>query len=408
MPGAPKISVQAVSALGVLVLSQGGIAGTPAADAPPPAPAAHEPGLFPRLLPQVFDDQDGQIDLSKILDHPMGFFPLVLPITEPAVGAGAAFLPIFIDLPEEKGRRPNIWAAGAMATTNGSKGLFGGYSGYFDNDNWHVLGGAFDMSVNLDFYGLGNRTSGLSDAMRYNLDARGGIIGADRKVGNTPWRIGLRTIYAEITPSLDRSEDRETIIGDRFVDRFGPFDFSYTVSSLQASFTYDTRDNIFTPTQGLYSELDVTANLSALGGSTDYQLLGWTGMWFRPLMGDRLIFGLRGEVEQSFGDTPFYVCPSVALRGVPVQKYQGEGAGFTEAELRWQFLPRWSVLGFAGAGVTWPGDALFQDVRTVTSGGVGFRYLIARRHGLHAGVDLAYSDEETSVYIQFGSAWFRP
>lgn len=35
------------------------------------------------------------------------------------------------------------------------------------------------------------------------------------------------------------------------------------------------------------------------------------------------------------------------------------------------------------------------------------RYLIAREHGLHMGLDLAYGEEGTAVYVQFGSAWGR-
>jgi len=37
--------------------------------------------------------------------------------------------------------------------------------------------------------------------------------------------------------------------------------------------------------------------------------------------------------------------------------------------------------------------------------GVGFRYLIARKLGLGAGLDIARCPEETTFYIIFGSAW---
>jgi len=39
---------------------------------------------------------------------------------------------------------------------------------------------------------------------------------------------------------------------------------------------------------------------------------------------------------------------------------------------------------------------------------VGFRYLIAREHGLHMGVDLARGPDGWAVYVVFGSAWLRP
>ena len=39
--------------------------------------------------------------------------------------------------------------------------------------------------------------------------------------------------------------------------------------------------------------------------------------------------------------------------------------------------------------------------------GGGFRYLVARRLGLKAGIDIARGPEEWAFYIQVGSAWLR-
>lgn len=362
--------------------------------------------LLPRHFPNLFDLEDGEFDLSKTLDKPHGFFPLIIPITEPAVGEGAAFLPIFINLPEDGKGRPNIWAAGALATNNGSEAYLAGYSGYFQEDKWHVLAGAADASINLNFYGLGGIAA--ERQLQYNLDATGGMVGVDRKLGQTDWRAGMRYLYAEITPSLVRSSDKQQVGSPEFFRHFGSFDPSSTISSLQGTLTYDTRNNIFTPTRGLFSEFTATANLVDLGGSANYQLLGWTGIWYQALMEDRLYLGWRADLNQSFGDIPFYLRPSLQLRGAPALRYQGAGIAATEAELRWQFHPRWSVLGFAGSGITWPGDAPLQETDTTFTGGLGFRYLVARRHGLHVGVDVAMGEEGPAVYIQFGSGWFRP
>lgn len=362
--------------------------------------------FLPRHFPKFFDPEDGQFDLSKTLDQPHGFFPLVIPITEPAVGAGAAFLPIFIDLPEDGKGRPNIWAAGGMATSNGSEAYLAGYSGYFQEDKWHVLAGAVDASINLNFYGLGGIAS--EHQLQYNLDMTGGLLGFDRKIGHTDWRAGMRYLYSEISPSLVRSSDHLLANSPEFLRHFGPLDLSSTISSLQGTLTYDSRDNIFTPTRGIFSELTATANLTALGGSDNYQLLGWSGIWYQPIVENHLYWGWRADLNQSFGDIPFYLRPSLQLRGAPVMRYQGAGIAATEAELRWQFHPRWSVLGFAGTGITWPGDAPLRDVDTTVTGGLGLRYLVARRHGLHVGLDLAMGEEGPAVYIQFGSGWFRP
>lgn len=125
----------------------------------------------------------------------------------------------------------------------------------------------------------------------------GGLPGADAALGKSAWRAGARYLYAEVDASGVRNRDSSLLAESDFANRFGPPMLESVISSVQTTLSFDTRDNIFTPTKGLYSELN---------------------------------------------------------------------------------------------------------------GGGGFRYLIARRHGLHAGVDFAYGEEGSAVYIQFGSAWFRP
>jgi hemolysin activation/secretion protein len=110
----------------------------------------------------------------------------------------------------------------------------------------------------------------------------------------------------------------------------------------------------------------------------------------------------------SFGDVPFYLRPYIALRGVPVMRYQGEHAVQAEAELRWQFWQRFSLVAFAGAGAAWNDFGRMDNKQTVTAGGLGFRYEIARKYGLHMGLDVARGPEDTAVYVQVGSAWMRP
>jgi len=33
---------------------------------------------------------------------------------------------------------------------------------------------------------------------------------------------------------------------------------------------------------------------------------------------------------------------------------------------------------------------------------------VARKYGLHMGVDVAFSPDTSAIYVQFGSAWVRP
>ena len=46
--------------------------------------------------------------------------------------------------------------------------------------------------------------------------------------------------------------------------------------------------------------------------------------------------------------------------------------------------------------------------QSVGSGGAGFRYELARKFGLQAGIDVAHSPGTTAAYFVVGNAWLRP
>jgi hypothetical protein len=72
------------------------------------------------------------------------------------------------------------------------------------------------------------------------------------------------------------------------------------------------------------------------------------------------------------------------------------------------YMWRFGLVGFAGEGIAWVDLDRFDRQRTVTTGGTGFRYELARKCKLHMGVDVAFGPDGAAVYLQFGSAWMRP
>jgi len=89
-------------------------------------------------------------------------------------------------------------------------------------------------------------------------------------------------------------------------------------------------------------------------------------------------------------------------------RYQGDEVASFEAELRWQFWRRFSVLGFVGAGAAWNDAERVNNTQKIVTGGFGFRYEIARKYGIHMGLDDAFAPDNAAVYVQVGSAWARP
>lgn len=357
-------------------------------------------GLGPQRNPRFFDPDDGWLDMSGFLDQPNGFVPMFSLITEPAIGTGAMFAPVFIQAneptPEGKPVRPNIGAVGGFMTEKDSEGYFAAHSGTWMDGKLQTLVAGIDASLNLDFYGFGGGLGG-GRSVNYELNTTGGLVEGRYRLGNSPWMVGLRYLYAEVDSTFRVALPPGVLAIDLDSKLGGP----------SAILSYDTRDNIFTPNKGVFAELNATFHDPMFGASSTHQRVDLVGISYHPLR-DNLVLGIRGDVNMGFGRTPFYAVPYVSLRGVPALRYQGEVATSVEAELRWRFWKRFSLIAFGGVGASADSWSKIGSDDVIFAGGVGFRYELARRYGLHMGVDVGLSEDDTAVYITFGSAWMRP
>jgi hypothetical protein len=350
---------------------------------------------------KFIDPQDGWFDVSSFLDTAYGFVPIVVPITEPAVGYGAGGGLVFISRPKAsdgKGvQKPNITAVGGMATENGSKAAFGADSRSWFGGRLETLVAAGYGSINLDFYGIGDGVL-ANNPLGYNLEPAGGLLQARYRMGDGNWRVGLAYAYADTKVSFDSGLLPPQISLPEIDSQIG---------GLMPQLIYDTRAPFFTPNGGTYAEASVGIMREALGGSSDFETGTLVAIHYWPVL-DNLTLGVKAEANLSFDDAPFYTRPFINLRGVAIRRYVGEYAADVEVEARWQRWGRFSLIGFAGTGIAWSNDDRFDESQTVVTGGLGFRYEVARRYGLHMGLDVAFGPDDPALYVQFGNAWFRP
>lgn len=351
---------------------------------------------------RFFDPEDGQFDLSYFLENPRGFLPLPIVVTEPAVGYGGGAAGMFLRPRREAGdegwARPDISAVAAFGTQNGTWGAFAGDASRWLHGRLRTLIGAGTGRINLDFFGLGPDTSSLDQGVRYSLQFNGAVAQVNWQLApKSPWALGLRYVYADVDPRL-RDEPLFPGLADRL---------RVKISAPTAIVEFDTRDNVFTPTHGIYAESSWLASRQAFGATANFErfqqvLIGW---WPLP---HEVTVGARGNYAWSSDGTPFFLRPFVQLRGVPAMRFQGDHAASVEVEARWQFSGRWSAVGFGGAGTTRTSREGFVATENVGSGGFGFRYELASKFGMHAGIDVAHSPGTTALYFVVGNAWFRP
>lgn len=373
-----------------------------AADAPTAADPETTRNVLRPVVSRFFDPVDGQFDVSQFLATARGFLPVPIIVTEPAVGYGGGLAGMFLrprhEAGEEGWSRPDISAAGALATQNGTWMAFAGDASRWMDDRLRTLVGGGAGTVNLDFYGLSGDRASIDQGVRYSLKVAAAVGQVNWQVApRSPWAVGVRYVFADVQPQL-----RDDPVFPGLADRT-----RITVSAPTAIVEYDTRDNIFTPTRGIYAESAYLASREALGATVDFERFTQTLIGWHPVRDD-VFLGARGLYSWSSDSTPFFLRPFIMLRGVPAVRYQGDEAASIEVEARWQLYGRWSVVGFGGAGRTWTSTRTGSLTQDVGSGGAGFRYEIARQFGLHVGMDVAASPGTTAVYLVIGNAWFRP
>ncbi len=343
------------------------------------------------------DDEDGRFDVSEWVLSRGRFLPIPILITEPAVGYGGGLAPVWFHKPPDRSGGqlvlPSVSVLAGFLTSDGSQGGGGGHFHSWKRDTWRFLGFAGRASFDLESAGLSPELD-ADRSLKYLIDTNFLLLEGSRKA-SAHTRIGLRYVYAESEVSLAGQ--------DPPLER--PLSGASTIGGLGLFLGFDSRDSIITPTKGQRLDLRPAYFGELFGGEDEFFRVDvlYTGHWVRGPLG----FGLRVDGNWIEDGAPFYAKPFIPLRGVPVMAFLGQEVFSAEPEIDWNVGDRWTLVAFAGAGRAANDSRIRGEAsRDVYTGGVGFRYLVARVMGLQTGLDFAWSSEgDRAFYIVVGSPW---
>lgn len=361
------------------------------------------------LRETITDPTDGGLDLSVWLATKRGFMPVPILITEPALGYGLGAVVLFLKDPGTPPTAEEVWehpdpggllpptvsGGGGFYTENGSWMGFAFHMASWSEDRWRYTGAVGGGDLNLKFFGLEEATAGLISGAEFSLDNLFLYQALTRRIAGTDLFVGASYVLL--------GSDVAFSVGG-LASELPPLEDELTSGGLGILTAWDSRDNTFTPNRGLRLDLKGTFFEEWLGSDTTFQRYQFQSLAYFQLADDWNL-GWRVDLQRASGEVPFYLEPFLNIRGIPAMRYQGEVTALTELEARWRFLGRWSLVGFAGVGRA---ATSFSDLGSATdrwAGGAGFRYLVARRYGVHAGADIARGPEEWAFYLTVGSAW---
>jgi len=289
------------------------------------------------------DTLDGKLDAGRFLIQANGFIPIPQIITEPALGHfGLMLAPVFIKpnkvRVEGKYVPPDITAAFVGYTLNNTWMLGGVRKASLPKHHLKYRAGGAYGSVNMDYYRTLPQVGEKKFAFNFKMAT---ILGSMlRQIGESDWYVGMDYLFMhnEVTPDFGF---------DELPDFLNNADLDANISSIGVDVEMDKRDNVFTPDAGWYFATDFGVNASWTGSDYDFQLLNVSLFRYFQFT-DKWVSGFRLESSLQWGDAPFYSKPSIALRGVPMARYQGDRTFVFETEQRYDFSLRWSAIVFGG------------------------------------------------------------
>jgi len=352
----------------------------------------------------LIDPEDGMLDASDYLASAHGFLPVPIIITEPAVGFGLGAAIAYFHPPKEIDRDkhphtgpPSISVGFGAKTENGTYLYGGGHFGVWKSDHIRYLGALAKMNVNLTFYPEGPLGSIVgTNGLDFNINGNVLFQKMQFRIKESDWWLGGSYVYLNADNTFDFRPD--------LPDELPRPNLDFTLGGLSLFLQYDGRNSIFTPSDGLAGTIEYRNFDKNWGSDFDYDYYSGTLYHYTPI-GDYSSLGLRLSGETVHGDVPFFAYPFVMLRGIPALRYQGKAVLLGEAEYLWGLTPRWSLVFFGGVGYTTAVNDKLGENRTVGAGGVGFRYRLARKQRLQAGIDIARGPEDTAIYLIVGNAW---
>ena len=217
------------------------------------------------FMDKFIDPKDGKFDASDWLLHRRGFLPVPIIITELAVGyGGGAALLFFHQSMDEKiaemqtdsgdenvnGKKtrllpPSISGVMGALTENETWAAGGFHFGSWKADRIRYLGALAKASINIAYYGK-DENSLLKNGIDYNLEGWGIVQELKFRIKDTDFFLGGKLTYFDAKSTFDFG---------RIPIGIDQWEIDFKNVGLGMVFKYDSRDNIFTPSQGLNTDI---------------------------------------------------------------------------------------------------------------------------------------------------------
>ncbi len=263
----------------------------------------------------------------------------------------------------------------------------------------YLLDGTAKYSYYPDrFYGIGNRTAEedredfVSENWRLQLDLQ------------RRWR---RRLFAGLRLDLQSVAMRGTRAGGR-LESGTAGGGGGAVSGLGLVARWDSRDNTFATTRGVYAAFLLSRYFRFLGSDYAFGQLALDARRFWPLAGGAAL-AVQGLFRSAWGEIPFHALPRFGglnlLRGYFEGRFRDRVMLAVQGECRLPLTRRVGLCAFAGLAQVQRKTALLELAGFHAAAGGGVRYRFNPRENLVIRLDAGFAGGAPAFYLTFAEAF---
>lgn len=328
-----------------------------------------------------------------------GWLPVPIPVVNPTVGSGLFGALLYMHPQKNADPTTPTATSGIGALYTDSKSWFTGafHDDYLKSDQFRykVLAGTGEF--NLDYYGVGGGDDeGLEDdPIAYRIESDLIALQFLSRIGIARnWYLGVRHLWS--SSGVTFNVDDEPLLPD--------VSSRLATSSLGVLTSYDSKNDNYYPTNGQYFEAFISKDSDKWGSDFEYDKLTTYYNYYWPLT-QKATLAMRAYLSVLDGDAPFYMLPTLKMRGFPSGQYRNQSAVSGHIEWRHKVHQRWTTILFTEVGSVGRTVSAAFDKSAINSYGAGVRWQVLPSKTLNLGVDFAFSGDDSAMYIQVGERY---
>ena len=317
------------------------------------------------------------------------FMPLPYLNYDRSMGFMFGGLPMLMFNPVEKDTVSPSSLIGGLGMYSTSKTWFAMGFGmfHFNRDNWRVTTFAGTGKVHFQFF-LDNL---ISSWVPYQSDATFAMVRLERRIYEKIYG-GISYVYADIVTELENL----------------PVADSLKLNGIGLNLSMDRRENPYYPRNGCYSNIVYHTFPEWMGNELVSHKIELDHNHYFPLRQNLDVVAARLFVGLGLGELGFsqqFIVGGRDIRGYTQGEFRGNYLLSLQGEYRWNFLPRWGAVGFAGLATVFKAINESDSGRILPGAGAGLRFKAFKETNLSVGIDIAKGIGDWGLYFQIGEAF---